>query len=131
MATRTRSNGLAARALFAGILAVLLAACGGGSGSGVSGVYVPTGDSLWKKFDFQSQGKVEVLNFADQTTMGEYAVMGDGRIKVMVGGDVLTLKKGSDGCLSPTIGDAAEAQQAQRAGESEEDVAQLGHFCKQ
>jgi len=100
-------------------------------GGGVSGVYVPTGDSLWKKFDFQAKNKVEVINFADQTTEGEYAVMDDGRIRIMVSGEVLTLKEGSDGCLVATTGDAQEAQQAERMGATEEDLAQLGHFCKQ
>jgi hypothetical protein len=117
-----------ARTLCAALLVLPLAACGGG---GVSGVYVPTSDSLWKKFDFQSKDKVEVTNFMDQTTSGEYAVMDDGRIRLMVSGEVLTLKKGSDGCLVPTAGDAHEAEQAARMGTSEEDLAQLGHFCKQ
>ncbi len=112
------------------ILALAVTACGG-VGSGVSGVYVPTSESLWKKFDFQANNKVEVTNFADQTMAGEYAIMDDGRIRVMVSGEVLTLKKGSDGCLVPTPGDAQEAQQAERMGTTAEDLAQLGRFCKQ
>jgi len=119
------------RALYAVALALALAACGGGSGGAVSGVYVPTGQSLWKKLDFQSNNKVGVTNFADQTMNGEFAVMSDGRIRVMAGGDVLTLKQGSDGCLTPVPGDAQESQTAQQWGTSAEDLAQLGHLCKQ
>jgi len=119
-----------ARALCALLLTLPLAACGGGSG-GVSGVYVPTGQSLWKKLDFQSNNKVDVTNFADQTTAGEFTVMSDGRIRVMAGGDVLTLKAGSDGCLTPVAGDAQEAKTAQQWGTSDADLAELGHLCKQ
>ena len=112
-------------------LALLALGACGGSGGGVSGAYVPTGQSLYKKLDFQSNNKVEVTNFADQTTNGEYSVMSDGRIRVMTGGEVLTLKKGSDGCLTPVAGDAQEAQSAQQWGTSDADLAQLGHLCKQ
>ena len=128
-----RRDGRIARAIAAcAWSSALLAACGGGSSSsGVSGVYVPTGQSLWKKLDFQSNNKVDVTNFADQTTAGEYATMSDGRIRVMAGGDVLTLKKGSDGCLTSVPGDAQEAQTAQQWGTSADDLAQLGHLCKQ
>jgi hypothetical protein len=116
------------------LLTLAVAACGGGgggAGGGVSGVYVPTGDSLWKKFDFQANNKVDVTNFTGETAAGEYAVMSDGRIRVMVAGEVLTLKKGSDGCLVPTAGDAQEAEQGERMGATEQDLAQLGHFCRQ
>jgi hypothetical protein len=127
-----------ARLLPALLVTLAVAACGGGDGGaagraagGVSGVYVPQGDSLWKKFDFQANNKVDVTNFTGETAAGEYAVMSDGRIRVMVAGEVLTLKKGSDGCLVPTVGDAQEAQQAERMGATEQDLAQLGRFCKE
>ena len=114
------------------LLALAIAACGGGgAGGGISGVYVPTGQSPWTKFDFRAQNKVDVSNFAGQTVQGEYAVMDDGRIRVMASGEVLTLKQDSDGCLVVTTGDAEEARQAERMGATEEDLAEIGHFCKQ
>ena len=109
------------------VLVLPLTACGGGSGIG--GTYVPTGEqSLYKRFDFQGKDSVTVTNFADQTSTGNYALLDDGRIKVMVGGDVLTLKKGSDGCLVVAPADANEAAEAEQRGM---DLGQLGHFCKQ
>jgi len=119
------------------LLALAVAACGGGgaggggAGGAISGVYVPTERSLWTKFDFKGRNKVDITNFAGQTAQGEYAVMDDGRIRVMASGEVLTLKQSDDGCLVVTPGDAEEAQQAERMGATEEDLAQLGHFCKQ
>jgi hypothetical protein len=110
-------------------LALPLVACS--DGSGVSGVYAPTGDSIYKKFDFQSKDKVQVTNFMDQTVGGEFAVMDDGRVRIMVAGDVLTLKKADDGCLVVTTGDATEAQTAEMLGATEEEMAKFGHFCKQ
>src|SRR5262245_60760137 len=121
-------DGRVLRACAAALVALPLAACGGGSGGGVSGVYVPTSEqSLYKRFDFQGKDKVAVTNFADETHTGDYAVMDDGRIKIMVGGDVLTLKKGSDGCLGVAPADANEAAEAEKRGM---DLSELGHFCK-
>ena len=105
------------------LVALPLGACGGGGD--VSGAYVPKGEAIWDKFDFQSNQKVAV-SFMGQTQVGEYAEMEDGRVRVMLGGDVLTLKKADDGCLLVTAGDAAEAQTAQQWGVNEGD---LGRFC--
>jgi len=112
--------------LCAALLSLPLAACGGGSG--VSGVYVPTGQSLWKRFEFQGKDKVVATNFADQTGAGDYTVMDDGRIKLMINGDVLTLKKGADGCLVVAPANAQEEAEAKARGM---DLAELGHFCKE
>jgi hypothetical protein len=67
----------------------------------------------------------------DQTVGGEFAVMDDGRVRIMVSGDVLTLKKADDGCLVVTTGDATEAHTAEMMGATEEEMAKFGHFCKQ
>jgi len=113
--------------LCAALLTLPLAACGGGSG--VSGAYVPTGgQSLYKRFEFQGKDKVAVTNFMDQTGAGDYVVMDDGRIKLMINGDVLTLKKGSDGCLVVAAANAQEEAEAKARGM---DLAELGHFCKE
>jgi hypothetical protein len=112
------------------LMTMPLAACGGGAdgGGGVSGVYVPTGQALWKRFDFQGKDKVIATNFADETHNGDYAVLDGGRIKLMIGGDVLTLKKGNDGCLVVAAANAEEEAQAEREGMN---LSELGHFCKE
>jgi hypothetical protein len=112
--------------LWAASVVLPLAGCGGGSG--VSGAYVPTGESLWKRFEFQGKDKVVTTNFMDQTVGGDYVVMEDGRIKLMINGDVLTLKKGSDGCLVVAPANAQEEAEAKARGM---DLSELGHFCKE
>jgi hypothetical protein len=104
------------------LVALLLGGCGGDD---VSGTYVPNGQSIWDKFDFQSDQKVAVTAMG-QTQVGEYAVMDDGRVRVMVGGQVLTLKKTDGGCLEVAAGDANEEQTAQQW---DLNPADLGRFC--
>lgn len=108
------------------VLAGMLTACGG---DGVSGRYEVQGQGLWDHFDFQDGNQVAIGVFG-QTKIGEYTVMDDGRIRVIVDGSVLTLKDYGDGCLAPTAGDAAEAQRLRQWGASPEDLAQLGRYCR-
>lgn len=108
----------------AATLVVSLAACGGGT---PSGVYVANGQAIFEKFDFQSGNKVAVTQFG-QTVPAEFTKMDDGRIRVMVNGSVLTLKKADDGCLVIAAGDENEARTAAQMGE---DPSQLGRFCKE
>jgi hypothetical protein len=109
------------------LLIVTLTACGGADG--VSGVYEVQGQGLWDRFDFQDGNKVAV-GVLGQTKIGEYTVMDDGRIRVMLEGSVLTLKDYGDGCLAPTAGDAAEAQRLRNWGASPDDLAELGRYCR-
>ncbi len=104
------------------LVALPLSGCGSDD---VSGTYVSKGQTIWDKFDFQSGQKVAVTAMG-QTQVGEYAVMDDGRVRVMVSGEVLTLKKTDDGCLEVTAGDANEAKTAQQW---ELNPADLGRFC--
>lgn len=100
-----------------------LAACGGGT---PSGVYVAKGQALFDKLDFQSGNKVAVTAFG-QVVPGDFIVLDDGRIKVMASnGGVATLKKASDGCLEFAAGSEEEAQAAQREGMNPAD---FGRFC--
>jgi hypothetical protein len=104
------------------LIALPLSGCGSDD---VSGPYVSQGQSIWDKFDFQSGQKVAVTAMG-QTQAGEYAVMDDGRVRVMVSGEVLTLKKADDGCLEVTAGDANEEKTAQQW---ELNPGDLGRFC--
>jgi hypothetical protein len=111
--------------LAAGALLVLpLAACGGGA---PSGLYVAKGQAIFDKFDFQSGNKVAVTQFG-QTVGAEYTKMDDGRVRVMINGSVVTLKKADDGCLVIAAGDEDEAKTAAQWGG---DPSELGRFCKE
>ena len=101
-----------------------LAACGGGS---PSGAYVAKGQAIFDKFDFQSGNKVAVTQFG-QTVAAEYTTMDDGRIRVMINGSVVTLKKADDGCLVVAAGDEGEAKTAEQWGG---DPSELGRFCEE
>jgi hypothetical protein len=107
----------------AAALVVSLAGCGGGK---PSGVYVAQGQAVFEQFDFQSDGKVAVSAFG-QVMPGDFVMMDDGRIKVMVNGEVVTLKSGKDGCLEMAAGSDEEAAQAAREGVNPSD---FGRFCR-
>jgi len=112
------------RLAFWSLLAIPLTGCGN---SDVSGAYVAKGQALYEKFDFQSDHKVAVTAFG-QTMEGEYAMMDDGRVRIMLNGSVATLKDSGDGCLEVTAGDATEAK---TAAQWQMDPSELGHFCRE
>jgi hypothetical protein len=84
------------------VAAVLVTACGGSSSGGSSnkeynGVYVPQGEAMYERFEFQPGHKVAVT-FATMVRTVDYAVMPDGRIQVF-GDKVQTMREMDDGCL--------------------------------
>ena len=96
-------------AKFAGsiLIAAFLGGCGGGdSGSGgsgaggkeLSGTYVPQGNGMYKRFEFQPGHKVAVTTFLSQTRVLDYVSMPDGRIRLM-GDKVQSMRDPGDGCL--------------------------------
>jgi hypothetical protein len=95
----------------------------------MGGVYEAQGNGLWDRFDFQDGSRVVVTAFG-QTKTAEYVVMDDGRIRIMIDGDVVTLKDQGDGCLAPTAGDAREAQALRELGASADDLGLLGRYCR-
>jgi hypothetical protein len=84
------------------LLAALLGGCGGesgGSGSGkeLSGAYVPQGQGLYERFEFQPGHKVAVT-FITQAKVLDYVVMPDARIRIL-GDKVQSMRVADDGCL--------------------------------
>jgi hypothetical protein len=101
-----------------------VAACGGSSGGGnskeYSGVYLPQGDGIYDRFEFQPGHKVGVT-FGPVARTVDYAVMPDGRIQIF-GDKVQTLREMDDGCLvlRGTGGDGVEI-----------DLVDFGRYCRQ
>jgi hypothetical protein len=80
---------------------------------------------LIDKFDFQSGGKVGVTVFGS-TSVGEYVVTEDGRVRViMPEGHGATLKIASDGCLLAESDPGMVAE----AAKDGMDLNELGLYC--
>jgi hypothetical protein len=111
------------------LLVLLLGGCGGDSGGGgssgsgkeLSGVYVPQGEALYQRFEFQPGHKVAVTFFTAQPRVVDYAVMPDGRVQIL-GQKVLTLRDPGDGCLVTRGPDNNGV---------EIDVPEFGRYCRQ
>src|SRR5882672_6237785 len=88
---KPRGMAMTIRTVVYALLAALIGGCGGGDGGGsasgsgkeVSGVYVVQGQGMYKRFAFQTGHKVAVTTFLDQSTVADYVVMPDGRIRIM------------------------------------------------
>ncbi len=114
------------RATLYGILGTALYACGNDGGSGahgkeLSGVYLPQGKGIYRRFEFKPGRKVAVTFVMPQPKVLEYVVMPDGRIRVF-GDKVQTLRPLDDGCLV--------LMGAGRDG-VEVDLPDFGRYCRQ
>ena len=109
------------------LLILLLGACGNGgggssSGSGkeLSGVYVPQGQGMYQRFEFQPGHKVGVTFFTGQAKVVDYAVMPDGRIQIF-GDKVQPVRELDDGCL---------VLRGPGSDGVEIDVPEFGRYCR-
>ena len=86
------------------VVAALVGGCGGGSsssnGSGkeLTGAYVPQGQGMYQRFEFQPGHKVAVTFILPQPKVLDYVVMPDARIRIL-GDKVQSLRDSGDGCL--------------------------------
>lgn len=110
------------------LLILLLGGCGGdsggsstGSGKELSGVYVPQGEAMYKRFEFQSGHKVAVTFILPEPVVVDYVVMPDGRVRI-IGDKVLTLGDAGNGCLV-TRGPGDDGVEI--------DIPEFGRYCRQ
>jgi hypothetical protein len=105
------------------LLTLALGGCGGGASSGsgteLSGAYVPQGEAMYKRFEFQPGHKVAVTFIMAQPTVLDYVVMPDGRISIL-GDKVQKLRDAGDGCLV-LIGAGADGVEI--------DLPDFGRYC--
>ena len=108
-------------------LTIPLSACGGGSASGVYTAKHPDSPITFiTKFDFQSDSKVAVTAFGD-TSMGEFVVMDDGGIRVLMEqGEAAKLRAASGDCL---VLDSEPELVAEPAKDGM-DLNELGLYCR-
>lgn len=108
-------------------LTIPLSACGGGSPSGVYTAKHPDSPITFiTKFDFQSDSKVAVTAFGD-TSMGEFVVMDDGGIRVLMEqGEAAKLRAASGDCLVLD----SEPELVAEAAKDGMDLNELGLYCR-
>ncbi len=108
------------------LLTLPVAACGGGGPSGEYTAKHPDSPlSFIEKFDFQSGGKVAVTALGD-TSVGEFVVMDDGGIRViMPQGNTVKLQSASGGCILAV----SDPQLIAEAAKDGVDLNELGLYC--